>query len=154
MVTHFACGYTIEEFFGALNLGLSIESLSASIYLNTVYGHEFWKSQPNRYPDKYYNFMSTKFRLNISIGQQVTWQIPAEKRRHHQSISLFYELNTCDLYLRARILVHPLKDIIGLSLGVKLFTMLVMVGTISIVSPLLSVLRQQCALRWSAPLHG
>ncbi len=52
-----------------LKRGWSIEPLSASIYLNTVYGHEFWKSQPNRYPDDYYQFMSTKFRLNIALGQ-------------------------------------------------------------------------------------
>ena len=105
--------------------GLSIEPLSASIYLNTVYGHEFWKSQPNRYPDDYYQFMSTKFRLNIALGQQITWQIPTEKRRRHQSITLFYELSTCDLYIRSKVLEHsiPLKDIIGLSIGLKLQTL-------------------------------
>ena len=27
------------------------EPLTASLYLNTVYGDEFWKSQPGRYPD-------------------------------------------------------------------------------------------------------
>lgn len=107
-----------------LKRGWSIEPLSASIYLNTVYGHEFWKSQPNRYPDDYYQFMSTKFRLNIALGQQITWQIPTEKRRRHQSITLFYELSTCDLYIRSKVLEHsiPLKDIVGLSIGVKLQT--------------------------------
>ena len=109
-----------------LKRGWSIEPLSASIYLNTntVYGHEFWKSQPNRYPDDYYQFMSTKFRLNIALGQQITWQIPTEKRRRHQSVTLFYEVSTCDLYIRAKVLEHsiPLKDIIGLSIGVKLQT--------------------------------
>jgi hypothetical protein len=107
-----------------LKRGWSIEPLSASIYLNTVYGHEFWKSQPNRYPDDYYQFMSTKFRLNIALGQQITWQIPTEKRRRHQSVTLFYELSTCDLYIRSKVLEHsiPLKDIVGLSIGVKLQT--------------------------------
>lgn len=33
---------------------ISLEPLQSSIYLNTVYGHEFWRSQPGRYPDKYY----------------------------------------------------------------------------------------------------
>ncbi|MCR4583553.1 MAG: hypothetical protein K5764_08385, partial [Prevotella sp.] len=51
-----------------LRHGWSLNPLTASIYVNTVYGHEFWKSQPGRYPDKYYEFMSTKFRLNIALG--------------------------------------------------------------------------------------
>ena len=72
-----------------LKNGWSIEPLSASIYVNTVYGDEFWKSQPGRYPDRYYRFMSTKFRLNIAIGQRVTWQIPHNKRQYARGISLF-----------------------------------------------------------------
>lgn len=105
--------------------GYSIEPMTASIYLNTVYGHEFWKTQPGRYPDRYYEFMSTKFRLNIALGQRFTRQIPLEKRKGCKSISLFYEISTCDLYIRSKIMDHdvPLKDIIGLSLGIKLQTL-------------------------------
>ncbi len=104
---------------------LSIEPLTASLYLNTVYGHEFWKSQPNRYPDKYYEFMSTKFRLNVALGQRVTVQIPTAKRKTAKSVSLFYEVSTCDLYIRSIFQTSgiPLKDILGLSLGVKLQTL-------------------------------
>ncbi|MDE7085196.1 MAG: hypothetical protein K2O48_00710, partial [Prevotella sp.] len=40
-----------------LKNGWSIEPLQASIYVNTIYGHEFWRAQPARYPDKYYDFM-------------------------------------------------------------------------------------------------
>lgn len=54
----------------------SFEPLTVSLYINTVYGHEFWKSQPGRYPDKYYEFMSTKFRLNLALGQRITFDIP------------------------------------------------------------------------------
>ena len=99
----------------------SIEPLQASLYLNTVYGHEFWKSQPRRYPDKYYEFMSTKFRLNVALGQRVTWVIPQAKRRDTKSISLFYEVSTCDLYIRSMFQdssIH-LSDILGLSIGMK-----------------------------------
>ena len=105
--------------------GWSVSPLTASIYLNTVYGHEFWKSQPRRYPNKYYEFMSTKFRLNVALGQSITWQIPHEHRRNAQSITLFYELSSCDLYLRSKFIDHnvPLKDILGLSIGVKLQTL-------------------------------
>ncbi len=108
-----------------LKKGWSIEPLSASIYVNTVFGHEFWKSQPGRYPDNYYEFLSTKFRLNIALGQQVTLQIPQKKRRYARSITFFYEISSCDLYIRAKFIDHsvPLKDIIGLSLGIKLQTL-------------------------------
>lgn len=108
-----------------LKRGWTLNPLTASIYVNTVYGHEFWKSQPSRYPDKYYEFMSTKFRLNIALGQRITWDIPRNRRKYAKSISLFYEVSTCDLYIRSKFQDSsiPLKDIIGLSLGVKLQTM-------------------------------
>ncbi len=108
-----------------LRHGWSLNPLTASIYVNTVYGHEFWKSQPSRYPDKYYEFMSTKFRLNIALGQRITWDIPHNRRKYAKSISLFYEVSTCDLYIRSKFQDNsiPLKDIIGLSIGVKLQAM-------------------------------
>ena len=106
-----------------LKHGWSIEPLRCGLYLNTVYGHEFWKSQPSRYPDKYYEFMSTKFRLNIFVGQQLTLQIPQEKRKlFAKSVTLFYEISTCDLYIRSKFADSEvsLSDILGLSLGLKL----------------------------------
>lgn len=109
----------------SLKRGWSLEPLQASIYVNTVYGHEFWKSQPGRYPDDYYEFMSTKFRLNVALGQRITWQIPDNKRKYAKSISLFYEVSSCDLYIRSKILDNsiPLKNILGLSIGVKIQTL-------------------------------
>ncbi len=106
----------------ALKNGWSVEPLQVSLYVNTVYGHEFWKSQPGRYPSKYYEFMSTKFRLNIAVGQRVTVQIPQDKRRRGRSVSFFYEVSTCDLYVRSKFIDHtvPLKDILGLSFGIKM----------------------------------
>lgn len=104
--------------------GWSIQPLTACVYLNTVFGHEFWKSQPHRYPSKYYEFMSTKFRLNVGLGQSITWQIPQNRRRYSQSVTLFYEFSSCDLYIRSKFLDHSvrLKDIVGLSVGLKLQT--------------------------------
>ena len=98
--------------------------LTTSLYLNTVYGHEFWKSQPGRYPDSYYDFMSTKFRLNVALGQRITFQIPENKRRRHSRMSLFYEVGTCDLYIRSIFQDSSVKlsDILGLSIGLKFFT--------------------------------
>lgn len=108
-----------------LRHGWSLNPLTASIYVNTVYGHEFWKSQPSRYPDKYYEFMSTKFRLNVALGQRITWDIPRNRRKYAKSISIFYEVSSCDLYIRAKFqdCSIPLKDIVGLSIGLKLQTM-------------------------------
>ena len=90
---------------------------------NTVYGHEFWKSQPSRYPDKYYEFMSTKFRLNLALGQRITLKIPENKRKLHNRISLFYEVGTCDLYIRSLFQGQDVKigDILGLSIGMKFY---------------------------------
>ena len=103
----------------------SIEPLTASIYINTVYGHEFWKTQPSRYPDSYYDFMSTKFRLNIAFGQRLSFTIPEKKRRRLNKMTLFYEVSSCDLYIRSKIQDSsvPLKDIIGLSIGLRLQTL-------------------------------
>ncbi len=108
-----------------LTKGWSIEPLSASIYINTVFGHEFWRSQPARYPDKYYNMTSTKIRLNAAIGQRITWQIPRNKRKTAKSLSLFYEVGTCDIYLHAKFKngTIPMRDILGLSFGIKLQTL-------------------------------
>ena len=104
---------------------LSVEPLTVSIYINTVYGDEFWKNQPNRYPDKYYEFMSTKFRLNLALGQRITMNIPEKMRVRHSRVSLFYEVSSCDLYIRSMFQDSrvKLKDIIGLSLGIKLQTL-------------------------------
>lgn len=101
------------------------EPLTASLYINTVYGHEFWKSQPGRYPDKYYEFMSTKFRLNIALGERIMLKIPDEKRRRHSRVALSYEVSTCDLYVRSMFQSSAvkLKDILGLSVGLKFYTL-------------------------------
>lgn len=54
-------------------------------------------------------------------GQRVELVLPSNRRKFVKSITAFYELSTCDLYLRA--LVQDgnvsLCDIFGLSLGLK-----------------------------------
>ena len=101
--------------------GWSVEPLSCGAYLNTVFGDEFWGRQPERYPYKYYEFLSTKVRANIFLGQRITKIVPYNKRKTIKSITAFYEVSTCDLYLRAMIVDHHISlwDIVGLSLGVK-----------------------------------
>lgn len=101
--------------------GWSVEPLSCGAYLNTVFGDEFWGRQPERYPHKYYEFLSTKVRANIFLGQRITKIVPYNKRKAIKSITAFYEVSTCDLYLRAMIVDNHISlwDIVGLSLGVK-----------------------------------
>lgn len=105
----------------SFNDWLALEPLETSIYLNTVYGHEFWRSQPRRYPDKYYQALSTKFRFNLALGQRLTFNLNPEKY-HCKSISLFYEISSCDLYIRSLFQGTDISfwDIIGLSIGVKM----------------------------------
>jgi len=102
--------------------GWHLEPLSCGLYVNTVFGHEFWRSQPKRYPDKYYEFLSTKFRFNIFLGQQITREIPNRHRKFVKNVTAFYEISTCDIYLRQLFMDSSIKlnDIIGLSLGVKM----------------------------------
>lgn len=100
------------------------EPLTTSLYLNTVYGHEFWKSQPGRYPDGYYEFMSTKFRLNVGFGERLTFKLPEKSRFITKRVTLFYEISTCDLYIRSFLQGNGVKftDIFGCSIGAKFYT--------------------------------
>lgn len=68
--------------------------------------------------------MSTKFRLNLALGERIEFKIPENKRRRHSRIALFYEFSTCDLYIRSMFQGSgvKLKDIIGLSIGAKFYT--------------------------------
>ncbi len=118
---------TIKETFipwrVTMKKGWEFEPLTTGLYLNTIFGHEFWASQPGRYPDKYYD-ISTKFRLNVFVGQRITLIVPNNRRKFIKSITLFYELSTCDLYIRSMTWdwkneVH-FRNIFGLSLGAKM----------------------------------
>ncbi|MBR1594324.1 MAG: hypothetical protein IJ692_01730 [Alloprevotella sp.] len=98
-----------------------IQPLTATMYVNAVFGHEFWAHQPNRYPNKYYDYLSTKYRVNVGLGQRVTLRFSEHVSKRVQSASLFYEVSTCDLYIRAATMNRDVKlgHILGLSLGVK-----------------------------------
>lgn len=99
-----------------------IEPLSCGIYFNTVFGQEFWGKQPKRYPDKYYPMLSTKVRINAFVGQRISYAVHHNRRKFIKSISAFYEISTCDIYVRAMAQDSSIKlwDIIGLSLGLKM----------------------------------
>jgi len=99
----------------------SFDPLTCGMYVNTVFGGDFWSSEPDKYPSGYYNF-STKIRFNVFLGQRITYDISPSKRFFAKSITFFYELNTNDLYLVSAFTNSYLKpsDYLGLSFGIKM----------------------------------
>jgi len=104
-----------------LKKGFSIDPLACGLYINSVFGGDFWSNEPDKYPNDYYNF-STKIRFNIYLGQRITFRIPEEKRFFAKSVTLFYELSTNELYMISAVQNSYLKpkDYLSLSLGLKL----------------------------------
>jgi hypothetical protein len=96
-----------------------IEPLSAGFYFNSVLHDDFWAKEPKKYPYSYYGF-STKIRMNICIGQRITYEVPVNMRKHLKSISAFYEISTTDFYLSTytNSYLKP-TDYLNLSFGLK-----------------------------------
>lgn len=112
---------TYVPWFLYLRNGWTAEPLSCGLYINTVFGSEFWSRQPGRYPDKYYEFLSTKARLNVFVGQRVGAIVPKSRRKLVKSVTAFYEVSTCDLYIRSLIQGNGIRfwNILSLSFGLK-----------------------------------
>ena len=98
----------------------SAEPLTCGLYFNTVFGNEFWTSEPDRYPKGYYGF-SSKVRIHVFLGQRLTYDIDPKRRFTAKALTLFYELSTCDLYLISAVTNRYLRprDYLSLSFGVK-----------------------------------
>ncbi len=98
----------------------ALEPLSTGLYLNTVFGGEFWMKNPDRYPQGYYWF-STRLRIHIFVGQRIRFDIPENRRWFLSSITAFYELSTCDLYVIQAVRNSYMKasDVLRLSFGLK-----------------------------------
>lgn len=103
-----------------LGKGFSTEPLSCGLYLNTVFGDQFWTSEPERYPEGYYGF-SSKVRFHIYMGQRLTYDIDPQRRYLAKSVTFFYELSTCDLYMISAVTNSYLRprDYLSLSFGLK-----------------------------------
>jgi len=102
-----------------LNNTIQFEPLSCSLYINTLLNDKFWARQASKYPDGYY-FFSTKVRTLISIGERITFNLK-DRNKHKKSITLFYEVSSCDLYLLCAVQNKVLKpkDYLSLSFGLK-----------------------------------
>ena len=98
----------------------SMKPLSVNLALNSILHNDFWMSEPDRYPHGYYGF-SSRMRFHLGLGQRFTFAIPEHKRWISSSLSVYYEVSTCDLYVRQKILNKkiPLKDIITLAVGLQ-----------------------------------
>lgn len=102
-----------------LNETLTFEPFACGLYFNTVFSDEFWTKEPDRYPKGYYNF-STRVRSHIYVGQRLRIMIPDKKRIFARSITAFYEISSCDLYIVSAFTNHlNLDDYLRLSFGLK-----------------------------------
>ncbi len=103
-----------------LKKGWSFEPLECGLYLNTVFGHDFWTKQPTKYESGYYPF-STRIRPNIFFGERFSMEIPKNRRKFVKSFSFFYEIGTNDIYFMRfyRNGSAGFWDVFGLSLGIK-----------------------------------
>lgn len=117
----FRLTFTVKQnyipFSVSINDRWAIEPFYCGLYVTTIAGEEFWKREPGRYPNRYYNF-STKFRPYIFIGQRIGFH-PSHKVL--RSISLFYEIGSCELYIISKATNRSLtmKDILRFSFGAK-----------------------------------
>lgn len=102
-----------------INNTITLEPLECGLYFNTVFSDEFWTKEPDRYPKGYYNF-STRVRTHVFVGQRLRFNIPDKKRVFARSITAFYEISSCDLYVVSAFTNHlNLDDYLRLSFGLK-----------------------------------
>ena len=96
----------------------NVEPFYCGLYFTTIAGSEFWKEEPGKYPNHYYN-ICTKIRPYIFVGQRVGF---APGHRFIRNIQMFYEISSCDLYIVSKVGNKTLKprDFLRLSFGVKM----------------------------------
>ena len=99
---------------------LDIEPLSCGLFFSSIFGEEYWREQPSRYPRKYYGF-STSIRANVFIGQRLRFDIPSSVRKRNNSLTAYYELSASELDLISFSTNRwvSLWDILSLSVGIK-----------------------------------
>lgn len=100
---------------------LRFRPVAVGIYLNIITGHEFWMSEPTRYPKKYYGF-SSGIRSGLSVGQRLHLRLSAENRRRYSDVMVYYDFNACDLDISAFATNGSVSlwDIVNISFGVKI----------------------------------
>lgn len=104
----------------ALGKSFAVKPLSINLGLNSILHNDFWTSEPDRYPKGYYGF-SSKVRIHLGVGQRFIFIIPEAKRRMYSRVAVYYEVSTCDLYVRQKALNHsiPWRDIFTFGVGLQ-----------------------------------
>ena len=116
---------TIKQNFIPWNVSISdkinLKPFYTGLYVNTIFDDDFWGKQPDKYSNGYYGF-STKIRFNVFIGQGWEYKFNSQKNLLFKSATFFYEISTNELYIISSATNRYLKakDILGLSLGLKL----------------------------------
>ncbi len=98
-----------------------LEPLTAGLFANLIFGEGFWRHEPSKYTEGYYGF-NTQLRYNIYAGQRIRYKIPSRHRRLVKSISFYYELSACDLYIVSSVPNRNITvgDVLSLALGLRL----------------------------------
>lgn len=102
-----------------LQKNIDFEPLTTGLYISTLLDRDYWTHSPGKYPDGYY-FFPTRIRTHIFLGERITFKFN-NPGRWHKSVTLFYELSSCDLYLLNKFGNSSLKakDYLSLSFGLK-----------------------------------
>ena len=100
---------------------LTYSPLTVSYAMNTVFHHEFWNRQPDRYPKGYYWF-SLRMRHHLALGQRFSHTFVTDNRIGIHGYSFYWDVSTTELDIIYKIQNHavPLRDILHLGVGVKL----------------------------------
>lgn len=96
----------------------AFDPFTVSLYINKIFGDEFWTREPDKYPDGYYG-LATNLRFNLAFGQRLHFKV--KPIGLSERITVFYEFGTNDLYVISYFCNKYLKfsDIFNLSLGIK-----------------------------------
>lgn len=112
--------YTPWEFH--INERLTLRPLDCGIFINSIFSHQFWSQEPDKYPEGYYGF-ATRIRMNIFTGSTLRINIPERYSRAIKTVDLYYELSTSDLKVCSyfpNMDYLKLKDMFSLGFGMKL----------------------------------
>lgn len=103
-----------------LNDHFTLKPLTTSIYFTTLMNRQVWTRLPERYSSGYY-FLPTKIRTNIALGQRIRWTIP-KKTSIIDSVSAYYEIGTCDIYVLSAVgnSSFKLHELLQLCLGLRI----------------------------------
>lgn len=98
----------------------TITPFVCGLYINTIFGNEFWRKQPDKYPKGYYWF-STKSRFNLFIGQRITRNFLHDNFFNLRGCSAFYEVSTSEIMIIYKVKNNYIKfsDMICLSVGLN-----------------------------------